>query len=184
MIAIVWAPAGARCLAATADIAAVRSAVSMVISDRRALMGVGAGLSLPLPLVAGAVLSGAYFGDKNTTNLAPAMVGTNLYTHIRHMLPTTVVSISLSLALYLWIGFSYAKSTGDLGRVTAILATMQAEFVINPILILPPLLVMVVSFKRMPAIPGIALGAIAGLICAFLVQGATYETAMNAAFSG
>jgi Na+:H+ antiporter, NhaC family len=184
MIAIVWAPAGARCLAATADIAAVRSAVSMVIFDRRALMGVGAGLGLPLPLVAGAVLSGAYFGDKNTTNLAPAMVGTDLYTHIRHMLPTTVVSISLSLALYLWIGFSYAESTGDLGRVTGILETMRAEFVINPILLLPPVLVMVVSFKRMPAIPGIALGAFAGLICALLLQGASYETAMNAAFSG
>ena len=154
-----------------------------------ALMGVGAGLGLPLPLVAGAVLSGAYFGDKmsplsDTTNLAPAMVGTDLYTHIRHMLPTTVVSISLSLALYLWIGFSYAESTGDLGRVTGILETMRAEFVINPILLLPPVLVMVVSFRRMPAIPGIALGAFAGLICALLLQGASYETAMNAAFSG
>jgi Na+:H+ antiporter, NhaC family len=61
---------------------------------------------------------------------------------------------------------------------------MRAEFVINPILLLPPVLVMVVSFKRMPAIPGIALGAFAGLICALLVQGASYETAMNAAFSG
>jgi Na+:H+ antiporter, NhaC family len=184
MIAIVWAPAGARCLAATADIAAVRSAVSMVIFDRRALMGVGAGLGLPLPLVAGAVLRGPI----SVTRTPPT-------SHRRWWAPISTPTSgtccrprwsrsSLSLALYLWIGFSYAESTGDLGRVTAILATMQAEFVINPILILPPLLVMVVSFKRMPAIPGIALGAIAGLICAFLVQGATYETAMNAAFSG
>ena len=87
-----------------------------------ALMGVGAGLGLPLPMVAGAVLSGAYFGDKmsplsDTTNLAPAMVGTDLYTHIRHMMPTTGVSITISLALYLWIGMGYAgpraSSTGS-----------------------------------------------------------------------
>jgi len=154
-----------------------------------ALMGVGAGLGLPLPMVAGAVLSGAYFGDKmsplsDTTNLAPAMVGTDLYTHIRHMIPTTGVSITISLALYLWIGMSYSGTTGDLGRIDGILETLIAEFVISPILLLPPLLVMVVSFKKMPAIPGIALGALAGLVCAFLVQGAGFEAGMNAAFSG
>jgi Na+:H+ antiporter, NhaC family len=154
-----------------------------------ALMGVGAGLGLPLPMVAGAVLSGAYFGDKmsplsDTTNLAPAMVGTDLYTHIRHMIPTTFVSITISLALYLWIGMGYAGSAGELDRITGILETLRANFVISPILLLPPLLVMVVSFRKMPAIPGIALGALAGLVCAFLVQGAGYETAMNAAFSG
>lgn len=154
-----------------------------------ALMGVGAGLGLPLPMVAGAVLSGAYFGDKmsplsDTTNLAPAMVGTDLYTHIRHMIPTTGVSITISLALYLWIGMSYAGTTGDLGRIDGILETLSAEFVISPILLLPPLLVMVVSFRKMPAIPGIALGALAGLVCAFLVQGAGFEAGMNAAFSG
>ena len=154
-----------------------------------ALMGVGAGLGLPLPIVAGAVLSGAYFGDKmsplsDTTNLAPAMVGTDLYTHIRHMLPTTGVSITISLALYLWIGMGYAGTAGELDRITSILDTLRSNFVISPILLLPPLLVMVVSFKKMPAIPGIALGALAGLILAFLVQGSGFEAGMNAAFSG
>jgi NhaC family Na+:H+ antiporter len=154
-----------------------------------ALMGVGAGLGVPVPLVAGAVLSGSYFGDKisplsDTTNLAPAMVGVDLYTHIRHMLPTTCVSFGLALMAYLAIGLTYTNTGGDATRVEAILQTLDTTFTIHPILLLPPVLVMVISFRKIPAIPGIAIGALAGLVAAMLVQGAGYDTAMNAAFSG
>jgi NhaC family Na+:H+ antiporter len=154
-----------------------------------ALMGVGAGLGVPLPLVAGAVLSGSYFGDKisplsDTTNLAPAMVGVDLYTHIRHMMSTTSVSFGLALLAYLAIGLSYSHDGGDATRVNAILETLTATFTISPVLLLPPVLVMVISFRKIPAIPGIAIGALAGLAAAMLVQGAAYDTAMNAAFSG
>ncbi len=154
-----------------------------------ALMGVGAGLGMPLPLVAGAVLSGAYFGDKmsplsDTTNLAPAMVGVGLYTHIRHMFSTTGVAYGLTLLIEIVLGLRYASETSDVGRVEDIKRVIAANFVINPFLLIPPVLVLAVSYKKMPAIPGIALGALAGLVCAFVAQGAAYDEAVMAAYSG
>lgn len=154
-----------------------------------ALMGVGAGLGIPLPMVAGAVLSGAYFGDKmsplsDTTNMAPAMVGVDLYTHIRHMMPTTGVAFTLTVIIYAVMGLSYRPESADATRVTSILEMLQSQFVIHPLLLIPPLLVMLLSFRKIPAIPGIAIGALAGLICAIAVQGADYASSINAAMSG
>ncbi len=154
-----------------------------------ALMGVGGGLGLPLELVAGAVLSGAYFGDKmsplsDTTNLAPAMAGTDLYTHIRHMMYTTGVAFGLTLIIEIVIGMGYDADGGDLVRIKTILDTLDSTFAINPLMLLPPIIVFVVSWRKVPAIPGITIGALAGAVCAVLAQGAGYETVMNAAFSG
>ncbi len=152
-------------------------------------MGIGGGLGIPLPYVAGAVLSGAYFGDKmsplsDTTNMAPAMAGTDLFTHIKHMSYTTGVSITLTLIIEVVISMSYGGGEGEVERVQTMLATLDENFAINPVLLLPPLLVLVVSFKKMPAIPGITLGVLAGAICAFGLQGATYESVINVAFNG
>lgn len=154
-----------------------------------ALMGVGAGLGLPLPVVAGAVLSGAYFGDKmsplsDTTNLAPAMAGTDLYTHIRHMTYTSGVAFALTLVIEIIIGLQYVAGDSDLVRIETILSTLEANFTINPVLFLPPIIVMVVSFRKLPAIPGITLGVLAGAICAIGLQGANYEALVNVAFNG
>lgn len=154
-----------------------------------ALMGVGAGLGLPLPMVGGAVLSGAYFGDKlsplsDTTNLAPAMVGVDLYTHIRHMLSTTAVAYGISLILYTMIGLRTAGEGGNAERIASISDFLQDMFVIHPLLLLPPLIVIGLSFRRIPAIPGIAAGAVAGIICCLLVQGRGYGETMSVAMSG
>lgn len=155
-----------------------------------ALMGVGTGLGMPLPLVAGAALSGAYFGDKmsplsDTTNLAPAMVGVDLYTHIRHMASTAGVSIGLTLLIEIVIGLRYsAEGAGDTGRIETIQRIFNETYLISPWLLIPPVLVLVVSWKKMPAIPGIGLGAIAGLVCAFIAQGASYDQAVTAAYAG
>lgn len=154
-----------------------------------ALMGVGAGLGIPLPWVAGAVLSGAYFGDKmsplsDTTNMAPAMVGVDLYVHIRHMASTTGLAFAISLIVYAIVGRFHTPEAADSTRVDDILVMLQETFVIHPLLLTPPVLVMLLSFRKIPAVPGIAIGAIAGLVCAMTVQGADYVSTMNAAMSG
>lgn len=154
-----------------------------------ALMGVGAGLGFPLPLVAGAVLSGAYFGDKmsplsDTTNMAPALAGTDLFTHIKHMSYTTGVSFGLTFIIEVIIGLQYGGGEGNVERITSILAVLDENFTINIAMILPPLIVLFVSYRKIPAIPGITLGVIAGVLLAVGLQGANYDTIANAAFGG
>ncbi|KGJ06436.1 Na+:H+ antiporter, NhaC family [Paracoccus halophilus] len=154
-----------------------------------ALMGIGSGLGFPLPIVAGAVLSGSYFGDKmsplsDTTNLAPAMAGTDLFTHIKHMSYTTGVSMTLTMIIEVALSFRYGGGDGNLDRIQAMLTALEQNFTINPVLLLPPLLVLFVSYRKMPAIPGITLGVIAGAICAIGLQGAGYKELVNVAFGG
>ena len=154
-----------------------------------ALIGIGAGLGLPLPVVAGAVLSGAYFGDKmsplsDTTNMAPAMAGTDLYTHIKHMSYTTGVSFGLTIVIEIVLSIVLGAESSDLSQIEEILATLDANFMINPIMLIPPVLVMIVSFKKVPAIPGIAAGALAAILLAFLFQGASYTDVVSVSFSG
>lgn len=154
-----------------------------------ALIGVGGGLGFPLPLVGGAVLSGAYFGDKmsplsDTTNMAPALAGTDLFTHIRHMSYTTGVAITLTLIIEVVIGLNYGGDSSDLARVDAMLTTLEENFTINVAMLLPALLVMVVSYKKMPAIPGITVGVFAAAILAIGIQGTSINTLMDVAYGG
>ena len=154
-----------------------------------ALIGIGAGLGFPLPLVAGAVLSGAYFGDKmsplsDTTNLAPAMAGTDLYTHIRHMVYTTGVSYGLTLIIEIIIGLFYHPASANIETVNQILTTLDSQFNINIVFLLPPVLVMVCAFKKMPAIPGITMGVLSAAILGFLFQGNGFGDFLAAGYGG
>ncbi len=154
-----------------------------------ALMGIGAGLGFPLPIVAGACLSGAYFGDKmsplsDTTNMAPAMAGTDLYTHIRHMMYTTGVAFGITLLIEIALGFQYGGSDADIAQVRVILETLDKTFMINPIFLIPPVLVVVVAYRRVPAIPGIVAGAVAAAVLGLALQGNSFEQVLNVAFGG
>ena len=140
-----------------------------------ALIGIGSGLGFPLPIVAGAVLSGAYFGDKmsplsDTTNLAPAMVGTDLYTHIKHMTYTTGVSITITLVIEIALGFFYGGGEANLEAVNQILTGIDAQFAVNPLLLLPPAVVMVLAFRKIPAVPGITIGIIVAAVLGMIFQ--------------
>jgi NhaC family Na+:H+ antiporter len=154
-----------------------------------ALIGIGQGLGFPLPLVAGAVLSGAYFGDKmsplsDTTNMAPAMVGTDLYTHIKHMTYTTGVSYTITLIIEIVIGFFYGGGQANLEKVNQILTGIDAQFSINPLLLIPPLIIIVLAFRKIPAVPGIVIGIIAAGILGVIFQRNTFGSLLSAAYGG
>ncbi len=136
-----------------------------------ALVGIATAQDLNLGLAAGAIVSGAYFGDKmsplsDTTNLAPAMAGTDLFTHIRHMLWTTVPSLIIALILFTVIGLSNAVPQ-DTAGVSVILASLEASFVIGPHMLLPAVLVIGLVVRKVPATPALIIGALTG--CAFAV---------------
>jgi NhaC family Na+:H+ antiporter len=139
-----------------------------------ALIGIATAQDLNLGLAAGAIVSGAYFGDKmsplsDTTNLAPAMAGTDLFTHIRHMLWTTVPSLAIALVLFTVLGLS-SSAPQDTAAVAAILTSLQASFVIGPHLLLPAALVIVLVIRKVPATPALIIGALTGCVFAVVFQ--------------
>ncbi|CAH2212284.1 Na+/H+ antiporter NhaC [Tepidibacter aestuarii] len=154
-----------------------------------ALVGVGKGLGMSEPMIAGAIISGSYFGDKmsplsDTTNLAPAMSGATLFDHVRHMLYTTGPSFLLALAIYGVLGMKYAGGDVDSESINLILNTLNSQFNINLMLLVPPLLVIALVIFKVPAIPGLIGGSIIGAIFAVVFQGAGLESILAAAQSG
>ncbi len=139
-----------------------------------ALIGVALGLGLSAPIAAGAIVSGAYFGDKmsplsDTTNLAPAVAGTDLFTHIRHMVWTTTPSITLALVLFVIIGLA-AEPTADDVALASLRDTLDLVFNITPLALIPLAVVFYMAYKKMPPLPTILLGALLGGVLAMLLQ--------------
>lgn len=139
-----------------------------------ALVGIGQAIGINEAMVAGSVISGAYFGDKisplsDTTNLAPAMAGTDLFTHIRYMLYTTVPSFVLALIIFIIIGLNL-DSAGQVNDIQPILTELDSIFNITPWLFLVPALVILLIVKKVPALPAILIGALAGILVAPIFQ--------------
>lgn len=138
------------------------------------LVGVSQALGLPVEITAGAVVSGAYFGDKmsplsDTTNLAPAVAGSELFTHIRHMAWTTIPSYTLALIIFLFIGLNAdvaAEQTISLGA----LEHLQDNFNISFWTLLPLILVFALAVRKFPAFPTIMIGALFGGVMAVIMQ--------------
>ena len=140
-----------------------------------ALMGIGKTIGLPVGAIAGAIISGAYFGDKlsplsDTTNLAPAMAGTDLFTHIKYMLYTTVPSFLIALVVFVLLGFSYAGGTLETAQVVEVQTLIESTFTITPWLFLVPLGVIALIATKTDAIVAILLGSLGGLIMAVVFQ--------------
>lgn len=153
-----------------------------------ALVGVGQALNIPTPMVAGAVISGAYFGDKlsplsDTTNLAPAMAGTDLFTHIRYMLFTTTPSIVIALVGFTILGYFYGGDSGDLSQVTMVLETIEKTFNITPFLFLLPLLVFFLVAKKVPALPALIIGCLVGALFVIIFQQELLHRMLGDSFS-
>ncbi|SFK47768.1 transporter, NhaC family [Marinilactibacillus piezotolerans] len=154
-----------------------------------ALMGIAAGLGIPAPMTAGAIVSGAYLGDKmsplsDTTNLAPAMAGTDVFTHVKFMTVPTVITYLLSLVIFYFMGRPYGGGETNLSVIQEIQSGIAINFSVSPWLILPPVIVIVGIAMKIPAIPGIVLGILSAAGLGMLIQGNTLGELIASGMSG
>lgn len=140
-----------------------------------AIMGIGVALNIPIGPTAGAIISGAYFGDKmsplsGSTNLAAAMAGTDVFTNIKYMIRPTLVAYVLTLIFFGAYGLLYIPESSAAAGVDELMNGLINSFNINPVLLLPPVVVVFAIVFKIPALPGITLGAFAGAILALIFQ--------------
>lgn len=141
-----------------------------------AFIGIANGFEMSTAVTAGAVISGAYFGDKlsplsETTNLAPAVAGSELFSHIRYMLLTTIPSISIALVLFLIIGFDHSSGqAGDTQSIETLSSTLVATYNISALNLIPLVILLALAYKKMPAFPAVAIGALIGGVWAMMFQ--------------
>lgn len=164
----------ATCVVTAIVSVATGSSWTTVATVGVALMGIGRILGFSDGMIAGAIISGAYFGDKmsplsDTTNLAPAMAGTDLITHIKHMMWTTFPSFTITLLLFLVLGFT-SGSGADLQGVESLQTAIGSKFEISLWLFLVPIAVIALIVKKVPAVPALLIGAILGGLFGVLFQ--------------
>lgn len=152
-------------------------------------MGIGLSIGIPAPMTAGAIISGAYFGDKlsplsDTTNLAAGITGTDLFEHIRYMLASTLPAFALAMAVYVYFGMSFDTSSASLARIDEILGVIDKNFVISPWLLAVPVIVVVLVAKKVPALPALTTGILLGWLCHVFVQGGDIATAVKTLHDG
>ena len=141
-----------------------------------AMMGVGQALGIPPGMTAGAVISGAYFGDKmsplsDTTNLAPAVAGTDLFTHIRHMIYTTVPALIIALVIFSIIGILRPTSGSvETADYLLMLSTLSASFNLSPWLLIAPASVLFLVWRKTPALPSLVIGVMVGAVLLLIFQ--------------
>jgi len=149
-------------------------------------MGIGSAMSIPLPLVAGMVISGATFGDKlspvsDTTNLAAMSAETDLYSHIKSMLYTTAPTLIIVMLIMTYFGFKYDAQQLPEAEITIIQEALQGSYHLNPFLTLIPLVVMLtLSLRRVSAPLCMSLSVLSAVAIAIVYQGTSFIDALNA----
>lgn len=154
-----------------------------------ALIGIGQGIGIPAPVAAGAIISGAYFGDKmsplsDTTNLAPAMAGSNLFDHIKHMIYTTGPSYIITLCIFGFLGMGYAGQELDTAKIQELLEVISGSFTVNPLMFIAPAMVIAMVIFKIPAIPGLIGGVFLGGLFAVIFQGAGFGVILDLCQNG
>lgn len=152
-------------------------------------MGIGISMGIPAPMVAGAIISGSYFGDKmsplsDTTNLASGVAGSNLFEHIRHMFYSTIPGIVIALIAYWLLGRQFAGTSINNQDIIAVMNELQTQFVISPWLLLIPAAVIVLVARKVPALPALIVGIILGFLAHVFVQGGSIHEAVNTLYGG
>lgn len=177
------------CLVCSIVSLAVGSSWSTMGTVGIAVLGIGRALGFPDPLVAGAIISGAYFGDKmsplsDTTNLAPGIAGSQLFVHIRHMFYTTVPSYTITLVVFTVISLFYQPEEFHAGSIPEILTGLETQFSVHWLLLVVPLLVIVLAARGMPALPALTLGALLGAAAALICQPLQFVSDQGVALNG
>ncbi|MGB1236854.1 MAG: Na+/H+ antiporter NhaC [Pseudomonadales bacterium] len=153
------------------------------------LMGIGQVMGIPLPIVAGMVISGACFGDKmspvsDTTNLAAMSSGTDLYSHIKSMLCTTGPAYIICLVIFTVMGMSYAENSLPEQELAQMLAGINSTYTINLLCLLPFVVMLVMSLKKISAEVAMFSAAAVAVILAVVMQGAELSTVLSALYGG
>jgi len=154
-----------------------------------AFMGIGEGLGIPAYMTAGAVVSGAFFGDKvsplsDTTNFCANVVGADLYRHIKELMPSTIPAMVIGLVLYYFLGQQYAGNAFDNSNAEAVRTALNGSFTLGVYLLLPPVIVIALALMKYPPIPSLFAGIVAGVILAVFVQGAPIEAVLGTVMYG
>lgn len=154
-----------------------------------AFMGIAIGLGIPLGPAAGAIVSGAYFGDKmsplsDIPNLAVVVAGSNLFDHIKHMMWSGGPAWLLGLLIYLLIGFQYQAEEVNSASMELILSTLKKNFNFNLLLLLPLVIVFYFAIRKKPTIPGMLLSSVVATILAVIFQKTSLITIATAVNSG
>ncbi|MGB8273161.1 MAG: Na+/H+ antiporter NhaC, partial [Priestia megaterium] len=154
-----------------------------------AMMGIGQGLGMPLPLVAGAVISGAYFGDKlsplsDSTILSASMARVNVIDHVKAMLVLDIPAYVITAVLFTVTGFMYGGKDFDAGRVDGLKSSLLDTFHISGWMLIPALAVIVLLALKKPSLPSIAIGSLLGIIWAVVFQHMDVASAFNTAYEG
>ncbi|WP_040286095.1 Na+/H+ antiporter NhaC [Sporosarcina koreensis] len=168
---------------------AIGSSWSTMATIGVAGMGIGLSMGIPAGMVAGAVISGAYFGDKmsplsDTTNLASGLTGTDLFDHIKHMLYTTVPALLIAFGVFTFLGRRFADAHLELGQIAQTSKVMQESFLISPWLLLVPLAVIMMVAMKVPAVPALIVGILMGFLSQIFIQGGTATDALTALQEG
>ena len=155
-----------------------------------ALLGIAQSLEIPVGLAAGAIISGAYFGDKlsplsETTNLAPAVSGTDLFSHIKYMTYSTIPSLIICIIIYGVIGLRYSGRNLDIENILLVQETLKLTFnTLSPVLLIAPIFVISLVIFKIPAIPGLVGGILIGVLFAVTLQGVDLGSVLSAAQNG
>lgn len=141
-----------------------------------ALMGIGEGLGIPAAMTCGAIVSGAFFGDKmsplsDTTNLTPAVAEIGLWEHIKGMLPTTIPAMAVALGIYAYLGMDYANTLADATRIEAIRQNLAEHYNISLLTLIPAVVVIGAAILKFPALPTLLVGTLIASLIAVFSQG-------------
>lgn len=152
-------------------------------------MGIGMSMGIPAPMIAGAVISGSYFGDKmsplsDTTNLAAGLTNTDLFDHIKNMFYTTIPGLIIALIVYAILGRQFTVTNTNLSDIEEIITVLQQHFVISPWLLLVPAVVIVLVMRKVPAVPALVVGILLGFLTQVFVQGGSVSFAVQVLQTG